>query len=248
MPWHLIESLTLSRTAKFLRKSSSRLPISLFCEIKHEKQRPSPLSKTCSYWGVLLHDGDGMVEDLKAHASASPSSYRHDQFDERVQEQAVAALKWSVTWKTFSIRGNNSCGWMEPSRFLSEFDRFCYWVCIFLACYQFGDWLRCIPSSIILSVQLEIRFPLQSDIELKSRATSYPKGGFWHLLLEQKCPNLRRRASNLTALFGSTYSCEAAFSHMKIIKSRYRSPVTDDPPWGLSETCNQLLLPWLWQN
>lgn len=33
---------------------------------------------------------------------------------------------------------------------------------------------------------------LQSDIEVKSRATSGSKGDFWHLLLEQKYPNLRR--------------------------------------------------------
>ncbi|KAJ8400920.1 hypothetical protein AAFF_G00392740 [Aldrovandia affinis] len=30
------------------------------------------------------------------------------------------------------------------------------------------------------------------------------------------------------ALFGSTYLCESAFSHMKIIKSKYRSTMTDD--------------------
>ncbi len=69
---------------------------------------------------------------------------------------------------------------------------------------------------------------LQSDMEIKSRATSGSKGDFWHLLLEQKYPNLRRCAFNLTALFGSTYLCEAAFSHMKIIKSKYRSTMTDD--------------------
>lgn len=69
---------------------------------------------------------------------------------------------------------------------------------------------------------------LQSDIEVKSRATSGSKGDFWHLLLKQKYPNLRRCALNLTALFGSIYLCEAAFSHMKIMKSKYRSTMTDD--------------------
>lgn len=69
---------------------------------------------------------------------------------------------------------------------------------------------------------------LQNDIEIKSRATQGMKGEFWELLLQEKYPNLRRCAMNFTALFGSTYLCESAFSHMKIIKSKYRSTMTDD--------------------
>lgn len=65
---------------------------------------------------------------------------------------------------------------------------------------------------------------LQADIELKSRA----HGQFWNLLTEEKYPNMRKCATFLTALFGSTYLCESAFSHMKIIKSKYRSTMTDD--------------------
>lgn len=72
---------------------------------------------------------------------------------------------------------------------------------------------------------------LQNDIELKARSTAAQPGEhgvFWNLLTEQKYPNLRRCALNLTALFGSTYLCESAFSHMKIIKSKYRATMTDD--------------------
>ncbi|KAJ8346319.1 hypothetical protein AAFF_G00215060 [Aldrovandia affinis] len=69
---------------------------------------------------------------------------------------------------------------------------------------------------------------LQNDIEIKSRATQGMKGEFWELLLQEKYPNLRRCAMNFTALFGSTYLCESTFSHMKIIKSKYRSTMTDD--------------------
>lgn len=69
---------------------------------------------------------------------------------------------------------------------------------------------------------------LQNDIQLKSRATTEMKEEFWELLLEEKYPNIRRCALNLSALFGSTYLCESAFSHMKIIKSKYRSTMTDD--------------------
>lgn len=66
---------------------------------------------------------------------------------------------------------------------------------------------------------------LQADIQLKSRANA---GQFWNLLTEEKYPNMRKCAASLTAFFGSTYLCESAFSHMKIIKSKYRSTMTDD--------------------
>ncbi|CAI5694542.1 unnamed protein product [Oreochromis niloticus] len=65
---------------------------------------------------------------------------------------------------------------------------------------------------------------LQADIELKSR----DHGQFWNLLTEVKYPNMRKCAASLTALFGSTYLCESSFSHMKIIKSKYRSTMTDE--------------------
>ena len=65
---------------------------------------------------------------------------------------------------------------------------------------------------------------LQADTEFKSRA----HGQFWNLLTEEKNPNIKKCATSLTALFGSTYWCESAFSHMKIIKSKYCSIMTDD--------------------
>ncbi|RXN24367.1 general transcription factor II-I repeat domain-containing 2A-like protein [Labeo rohita] len=65
---------------------------------------------------------------------------------------------------------------------------------------------------------------LQTDIQLKSRAHAQ----FWNLLTEEKYPNIRKCATSLTALFGSTYLCESAFSNMKIIKSKYRPTMTDD--------------------
>ncbi|XP_067937246.1 general transcription factor II-I repeat domain-containing protein 2A-like [Watersipora subatra] len=68
---------------------------------------------------------------------------------------------------------------------------------------------------------------LQNDIEMKSRATT-EREKLWGLLLEEKYPNIRRCAFNLSACFGSTYLCESAFSYMKIIKSKYRSTMTDD--------------------
>ncbi|CAL9685305.1 unnamed protein product [Knipowitschia caucasica] len=70
---------------------------------------------------------------------------------------------------------------------------------------------------------------LQNDIELKARSAQLGHHvQLWKLLVEEKYHNVRRCALNLTSLFGSTYLCESAFSHMKIIKSKYRSTMTDD--------------------
>lgn len=66
---------------------------------------------------------------------------------------------------------------------------------------------------------------LQNDIQIKSMATG---GSFWNLLIEEKYPNVRKCAMYLTAFFGSTYLCESTFSHMKHVKSKHRSTMTDD--------------------
>lgn len=68
---------------------------------------------------------------------------------------------------------------------------------------------------------------LQNDIILKARS-SEPKNNFWSLMDEVKYPNLKQVAFHLTSFFGSTYLCESAFSTMKIIKTKYRSRLTDD--------------------
>ncbi|KAF4079564.1 hypothetical protein AMELA_G00179400 [Ameiurus melas] len=71
------------------------------------------------------------------------------------------------------------------------------------------------------SSEVEI-LKLQTDLQLKSRA----QGQFWNLLTREKYPNMRKCTTSLTALFGSAYVCESAFSHMKI-KSKYHSTMTD---------------------
>ncbi|XP_051520885.1 general transcription factor II-I repeat domain-containing protein 2A-like [Myxocyprinus asiaticus] len=91
-------------------------------------------------------------------------------------------------------------------------------------CFPFGPSIDvdCIASKIISMFHLDSSaveneiLTLQNDIEIKSRATPGMNGEFWNLLPEQKYTSC---AFNLTALFGSTYLCECAFSHKKIIKS-----------------------------
>ena len=67
---------------------------------------------------------------------------------------------------------------------------------------------------------------LQNDIVMKSRA-SIEREKIWKVLSEEKYPNIKKCAFYLLSCFGSTYLCESVFSHMKIIKSRYRSVMTD---------------------
>ncbi len=72
-------------------------------------------------------------------------------------------------------------------------------------------------------VDMEI-IVLQNDIELKARSRD---SDFWGLVNRQKFPLLTACALKVNAYFGSTYLCEMAFSQMKIIKSKYRSRLTD---------------------
>lgn len=65
---------------------------------------------------------------------------------------------------------------------------------------------------------------VQNDIELKGRSRH---GDFWRLVSSETFPLLTACAPRLRAYFGSTYLCEMAFSQMKIIKSKYRSCLTD---------------------
>jgi len=73
-------------------------------------------------------------------------------------------------------------------------------------------------------LEMEI-ITLQNDIFIKSRSSEQY---VWKYLSEDKYSNLKKCFGNLVAFFGSTYLCESAFSHMKIIKSKYRATLTDD--------------------
>jgi len=65
---------------------------------------------------------------------------------------------------------------------------------------------------------------LQNDIELRLRSEG---SNFWGTVSREKLPLLTSCKLRLSAYFGSTYLCEMAFSQIKIIKSKYRSCLTD---------------------
>ncbi|CAL9688304.1 unnamed protein product [Knipowitschia caucasica] len=65
---------------------------------------------------------------------------------------------------------------------------------------------------------------LQNNVQLKSQQSS---GHFWSLVDPNDFKNLNEVALKVSALFGSTYLCESAFSDMNAIKSKYRTRLTD---------------------
>uniref|UniRef100_A0A3Q3E7E7 SPIN-DOC-like zinc-finger domain-containing protein n=1 Tax=Labrus bergylta TaxID=56723 RepID=A0A3Q3E7E7_9LABR len=81
-----------------------------------------------------------------------------------------------------------------------------------------------------LSAKFQQVFSLQSGVDMeivdlqndRSRDTD-----FWGLVSREKFPLLTTCALRVSAYFGSTYLCEMTFSQMKIIKTKYRSRLTD---------------------
>lgn len=70
---------------------------------------------------------------------------------------------------------------------------------------------------------------LQADVALKEQCTRVDPSTFWlKMVPETVFPGLRKLAMYILTMFGSTYNCEAAFSTMNIIKTKYRSRITDD--------------------
>lgn len=70
---------------------------------------------------------------------------------------------------------------------------------------------------------------LQEDHSLKMHHKSTQSANeFWKLVSPSKYPNLRKAASRLLSIFGTTYCCESLFSTMKFIKSKHRSQLTNE--------------------
>lgn len=72
-------------------------------------------------------------------------------------------------------------------------------------------------------LELEI-INLKNDIILKSHQNDEL---FWNLVDKNSYPLLRKCALKISSYCASTYSCESLFSHMKHLKSKYRSRLTD---------------------
>ncbi|XP_026214156.1 SCAN domain-containing protein 3-like, partial [Anabas testudineus] len=77
-----------------------------------------------------------------------------------------------------------------------------------------------------LQIQL---IDLQADLALKEQIVGTEPFTFWlQIIPETAFPDLRKVALYILTMFGSTHNCEAAFSTMNIIKTKYRSRLTNE--------------------
>lgn len=91
-------------------------------------------------------------------------------------------------------------------------------------------------------VEMDIEIvTLKNNVQLKSQQHSQH---FWSLLDPDNYKNLHQAALKMSALFGSTYLCESAFSDMNIIKSKFRTRLTDD---HLNDSIRVNLSCWLYE-
>jgi hypothetical protein len=69
---------------------------------------------------------------------------------------------------------------------------------------------------------------MQTDDELKEAFHSSTREQFYKCLSDSKFPTIKGLATKMLTVFGSTYICEQTFSRMKLIKSKFRTTMTDD--------------------
>ncbi|CAB4062794.1 unnamed protein product [Lepeophtheirus salmonis] len=72
-------------------------------------------------------------------------------------------------------------------------------------------------------VEIEV-INLQNHVQLKSHEHSQH---LWSLVDPKNYKNIHQAALVIYVLFGSTYLCEVAFSDMNVIKSKFRTRLTD---------------------
>ena len=75
-------------------------------------------------------------------------------------------------------------------------------------------------------IALEIA-ELQQDNDAKIMFNTSDTVTFWFTLDDEKYPKLIEEAHRTLVRFGTTYVCEAGFSHMVQAKTKYRSRITD---------------------
>ncbi|KAG2464476.1 SCND3 protein, partial [Polypterus senegalus] len=78
------------------------------------------------------------------------------------------------------------------------------------------------------SLQLEL-IDLQGNAALREHFETTDPATFWlQTVSESVFPGLTKVALHTLTMFGSTYSCESAFSNMNIIKNKYRSRLNNE--------------------
>jgi hypothetical protein len=69
---------------------------------------------------------------------------------------------------------------------------------------------------------------MQTNDELKEASHSSTREQFYKCLSDSTFPNIKRLATKMLTVFGSTYICEQTFLRMKLIKSKFRTRMTND--------------------
>jgi hypothetical protein len=87
--------------------------------------------------------------------------------------------------------------------------------------------------------QLELT-DMQTNDELKEAFLSWAREQFYKCLSDSKFPNIKRLATKILTVFGSTYICEQTFSRMKLIKSKFGTRMTNDYLHHCLRICHQL--------
>ncbi|XP_040278185.1 zinc finger BED domain-containing protein 5-like [Bufo bufo] len=78
------------------------------------------------------------------------------------------------------------------------------------------------------TLQMEL-IDLQEDAVLKVQLNDCDPVFFWtKLVIPAKYPLIQKLAIHVLTMFGSTYTCESAFSTMNLVKNRYRTQITDE--------------------
>ncbi|XP_044133327.1 zinc finger BED domain-containing protein 5-like [Bufo gargarizans] len=78
------------------------------------------------------------------------------------------------------------------------------------------------------TLQMEL-IDLQEDAVLKVQLNDCDPVFFWtKLVIPAKYPLIQKIAIHVLTMFGSTYTCESAFSTMNLVKNRYRTQITDE--------------------
>jgi hypothetical protein len=85
--------------------------------------------------------------------------------------------------------------------------------------------------------QLELT-DMQSNDEMKEAFHSSTRGQFYKCLSDSKI--LKGLATKMLTVFGITYICQQTFSRMKLIKSTFRTRMTNDHLHHCLRICHQL--------
>lgn len=78
------------------------------------------------------------------------------------------------------------------------------------------------------SVQMEL-IDLHENMILKEESAQYDPVTFWtQKVSHDSFPSLHKVAVHVLTMFGSTYSCESVFSTMNLVKTKYRSRMSNE--------------------